>query len=191
MKTRLFALLAFAASTIPVSAITVVTPSNGAVLTSPFKLVASTSACGGVPAVSMGYSIDHNTATIEPTSFSAMVAATPGAHVLHVKCWGKQVNAQVLLNITIASAPSAATTSSISVASPSNGSTLSSPFTLVASAKTCASVPAVSMGYSIDSGHRNHRANFIQCVCLSKRGSAYIACEVLGAKRRGPGPAQH
>lgn len=152
MKTRLFALLAFAASTIPVSAITVVTPSNGAVLTSPFKLVASTSACGGVPAVSMGYSIDHNTATIEPTSFSAMVAATPGAHVLHVKCWGKQVNAQVLLNITIASAPSAATTSSISVASPSNGSTLSSPFTLVASAKTCASVTAVSMGYSIDSG---------------------------------------
>src|SRR5579863_8360048 len=128
MKTHLLALLALAVSAIPMSAITVVTPSNGAVLTSPFKLTASTSTCGGVPAVSMGYSIDHNTAIIEPTSFTAMVAATPGAHVLHVKCWGKQVNAQVLLNITIT-----ATTSSISVASPANGSTLSSPFILVAS----------------------------------------------------------
>ena len=152
MKTRLFAMLALAVSTIPVSAITVVTPSNGAVLTSPFKLVASTSTCGGVPAVSMGYSIDHNTAIIEPTSFSALVTATPGAHVLHVKCWGKQVNAQVLYNIAIVAAPSAAATSTISVTSPANGATLNSPFSLVASTKTCASVPAVSMGFSIDSG---------------------------------------
>ncbi|HMG84145.1 MAG TPA: chitobiase/beta-hexosaminidase C-terminal domain-containing protein [Terracidiphilus sp.] len=147
MKTRLFAMLALAVSTIPVSAITVVTPSNGAVLTSPFKLVASTSTCGGVPAVSMGYSIDHNTAIIQSTSFSATVVASPGPHVLHVKCWGKQVNAQVLYNITIVAA-----TTNISVASPANGATLNSPFTLVASSKTCASVPTVSMGYSIDSG---------------------------------------
>ncbi|MGA8087873.1 MAG: chitobiase/beta-hexosaminidase C-terminal domain-containing protein [Terracidiphilus sp.] len=147
MKTRLFALLALAGSTIPMSAITVVTPSNGAVLTSPFKLVASTSTCAGVPAVSMGYSIDHNAAIIQPTSFSAMVVASPGSHVLHVKCWGKQVNAQVLFNITILAA-----TTNISVASPANGTTLASPFKLVASSQTCASVPAVSMGYSIDSG---------------------------------------
>lgn len=147
MKTCFLAMLAFAASTIPASAITVVTPSNGAVLTSPFKLDASTSTCGGVPAVSMGYSIDHNTATIEPISFSAMIIASPGPHVLHVKCWGKEVNAQVLLNITILGA-----TSNISVTSPSNGTTLASPFTLEASTKTCGSVPAVSMGYSIDSG---------------------------------------
>lgn len=147
MKTRLFAVLALAASAISASAITVVTPSNGAVLTSPFKLQASASTCGGVPAVSMGYSIDSNTATIEPTSFSAIVVASPGAHILHVKCWGKQVNAQLLYNITIVAA-----TSSISVASPANGATLNSPFNLVASTKTCASVPAVSMGYSIDSG---------------------------------------
>ena len=152
MKTPFFAVLALAASAISASAITVVTPSNGAVLTSPFKLVASTSTCGGVPAVSMGYSIDSNTATIEPTSFSALVVASPGSHVLHVKCWGKQVNGQVLYNITVVAATSTSATSSISVASPANGATLSSPFSLVANAKTCASVSAVSMGYSIDSG---------------------------------------
>ena len=147
MKTRLFAILALAVSAISASAITVVTPSNGAVLTSPFNLVASTTTCGGVPAVSMGYSIDSNKATIEPTSFSAMVVASPGAHILHIKCWGKQVNAQLLYNITIV-----AGSSNISVASPTNGATLSSPFTVSASSKTCGSVPTVSMGYSIDSG---------------------------------------
>ena len=152
MKTYFFAVLALAASSISASAITVVTPSNGAVLTSPFKLVASTSTCGGIPAVSMGYSIDSNTATIEPTSFSALVVASPGSHVLHVKCWGKQINAQLLYNITVVAATPASATSSITVASPANGATLSSPFSLVANTKTCASVPAVSMGYSIDSG---------------------------------------
>jgi hypothetical protein len=152
MKTRLFLVLALAVSAIPVSAITVVTPSNGAVVSSPFKLVASTTTCGGVPAVSMGYSIDSNKAIIEPTSFSAMVVASTGSHILHVKCWGKQVNAQVLYNITVVSATSTSATSNISVTSPANGSTLSSPFNLVASTKTCASVPSVSMGYSIDSG---------------------------------------
>lgn len=172
MKIRLIALLALAASTIPVSAITVVTPSNGAVLTSPFKLVASTTTCGGVPAVSMGYSIDSNTATIEPTSFSAMVAATPGAHVLHVKCWGKQVNAQVLYNITIV-----AGTSNISVASPANGATLTSPFKLVASTTTCASVPAVSMGYSIDSG-----ASTIEPTSFSASVSASVGIHTLHVK---------
>jgi hypothetical protein len=146
MKNRILALLVLVGSSIPVSAITVVTPSNGAVLSSPFTLTASTSTCGGVPAVSMGYSIDHNSAIIEPTSFTASVVASPGAHVLHVKCWGKQVNDQLLFNITIV-----AGTSNISVASPANGATVTSPFKLVASTTTCGSVPAVSMGYSIDS----------------------------------------
>ena len=142
MKTHILALLALAGSAIPMSAITVITPSNGAVVTSPFILTASTTTCSGVPAVSMGYSIDSNTATIEPTSFSAQVAASPGAHILHVKCWGKKANAQLLYNITVV-----ASASNISVASPANGATLSSPFTLVANSKTCGSVPTVSMGY--------------------------------------------
>src|SRR5579871_632999 len=152
MKTRLFLLLALAASTLPMYAISVATPSNGAVLNSPFKLVASTSTCGGVPAVSMGSSLDHNTATIEPTSFTAMVTAAPGVHVRHSKCWGKQTNDQLLYNITIGSTSSPLTTSNIAVATPSNGASLKSPFTLTASSSTCAGAPAVSMGYSIDSG---------------------------------------
>lgn len=173
MKIRLSAMLVLAAFAIPVSAITVVTPSNGAVLTSPFKLEASTSTCGGVPAVSMGYSIDSNTAIIEPTSFSAMVAANSGAHVLHVKCWGKEVNSQLLLNITVVAAAS-----NISVASPANGATLTSPFELVASTKTCASVPAVSMGFSIDNGSTTIEPTSFNAYVTASLGvhTLYVKC---------------
>jgi hypothetical protein len=97
----------------------------------------------------MGYSIDSGAAIIEPTSFSAIVSATPGPHVLHVKCWGHQTNAQTLLNITVGQS---AATSGIVVSIPASAAKVSSPFTVVASASNCGWVPAVSMGYSIDSG---------------------------------------
>jgi Chitobiase/beta-hexosaminidase C-terminal domain len=146
MRTLLFAALALTAFSIPVHAITVSAPSNGAKVTSPFLLTASTQSCASLPAVSMGYSIDDGKAIIEPSSFSALITTVPGSHVLHVKCWGQKTNDQVLLNITVLNA----TSTDISVATPSSGANLPSPFTLTASAKTCASVPAVSMGYSID-----------------------------------------
>ena len=147
MRTLLFAALALTAFSIPVKAITVTAPANGAKVTSPFLVTASTQTCASLPAVSMGYSIDDGKAIIEPTSFSAQVTATPGSHVLHVKCWGQKVNDQVLLNITVLNAT---TGTDISVATPFNGASVKSPFTVTASVKTCASVPAVSMGYSID-----------------------------------------
>jgi hypothetical protein len=148
MRKLLFAVLVLVGCATPATqAITVSTPTNGAQLTSPFTVAASTTTCAGVAAVSMGYSIDSGTAVIEPTSFSAKVSAAPGAHVLHVKCWGQNTHSEVLLNIAVQAAP----VSDITVASPANGATLTSPFTLTASTKTCASKPAVSMGYSIDS----------------------------------------
>jgi hypothetical protein len=151
MRNFLFAAVAFAASIVPASAITVSAPANGAQVTSPFTVTASTSTCASKSAVSMGYSLDSGSAVIEPTSFTASVTASKGAHVLHVKCWGPQVNSEVLLNITVVSALSAPV-SNITVTAPANGAQLTSPFTVAASATICASKPAVSMGYSIDGG---------------------------------------
>ncbi len=130
------------------SAITVTTPANGAQVTSPFTLTASTTTCASKPAVSMGYSLDDGQAIIEPTSFTASVTASEGAHVLHVKCWGQDVNSEVSLNITVVAPP----VSNITVTTPENGAQVASPFALVASVTTCASAPAVSMGYSLDDG---------------------------------------
>src|SRR3569833_3086299 len=101
MKTLFFAALLLTVFSVPAQAISVYSPSNGATVASPFVVSASTSTCAGLPAVSMGYSIDNGTAVIEPTSFSASVSAAPGSHVLHVKCWGQKVHSEVLLNITV------------------------------------------------------------------------------------------
>jgi hypothetical protein len=147
MKSFFSALLVLAASSVPSLAITVSTPVNGAQVTSPFNLIASSTTCGGVSTVSMGYSIDSGSTTIEPTSFSAKLSASAGSHLLHVKCWGKQTSGHTDLNITVSGT---STSSNITVASPVNGSKITSPFNLAASVTTCSGVPATSMGYSID-----------------------------------------
>jgi hypothetical protein len=173
MKNFLFAAVAFAASIVPASAITVSAPANGAQLTSPFTLAASASTCASKAAVSMGYSLDSDTAVIEPTSFSAAVSADLGAHVLHVKCWGQQVNSEVLLNITVVPAPA----SNIALTAPANGAQLTSPFTVAASATICASKPAVSMGYSIDGG-----AAVVESTSFSATVTASAGAHVLHVK---------
>jgi len=150
MKSLLCPAFLLLIASVPASAITVTTPANGAQVNSPFKLTASTTTCNGQPAVSMGYSVDSAQATIVSTSFNAMVSATVGVHILHVKCWGKQVHDEVLLNITVV--PGTVSTSTIVVTMPASGAQLNSPFELMASATTCNSKPAVSMGFSIDSG---------------------------------------
>lgn len=126
----------------------------------------------------MGYSIDSGTAVIEPTSFTAKVSAAAGSHVLHVKCWGKNTHDEKLLNITVL----AAQASDITVVTPSNGATVSSPFTLTASTKTCASKAAVSMGYSIDSG-----TAVIEPTSFTASVSATAGAHVLHVKCWGQG----
>lgn len=194
MKILLSVLLALGVSAIPASAITVTTPVSGAQVSSPFNLIASTTTCAGVPAVSMGYSIDSGSAIIEPTSFNVMVSATTGSHVLHVKCWGKGTHDQVLLNITVGSGTSSTSTSNITVASPANGIKLTSPFILSASDTICSGVPAVSMGYSIDGGSttaeptsfstsisKSLGTHTIQVKCYGTNGqdSVYVSVDVV------------
>ena len=128
--------------------------------------------------MSMGYSIDNGTAVIEPTSFSAKVSATPGSHVLHVKCWGRNTHDEVLVNVAVVAAP----VSDIAVATPFNGSTVSSPFTLTASTRTCASKQAVSMGYSIDNG-----TAVIEPTSFTASVSAPVGMHVLRVKCWGQG----
>lgn len=180
MKIMLSTFLALVCSSAAAPAITVVTPANGARVSSPFEVVASTKTCHSVPAVSMGYSLDHGLAIIEPTSFSAMATATPGAHTLHVKCWGKQTHREVLLRITVEKAGSPV--SDITVTSPLSGAKVSSPFKLVANSSTCDSVPAVAMGYEIDDG-----ATIIEPASFSAMVTASSGNHILKVKCWGSG----
>jgi Chitobiase/beta-hexosaminidase C-terminal domain len=169
--------LALLVASVPLSAITVSTPSNGAEVTSPFNLVASTTTCDSVPAVSMGYSIDNGPTTIEATSFTASVSASVGAHILYVKCWGQGVDDDVALNITVIQP-----VSNISVSTPGNGAQLTSPFNLAASVSTCSSMPAVSMGYSIDNGPTT-----IEATSFTASVSASVGAHILYVKCWGQG----
>ena len=174
MKTFFFAALALIFCTVSAPAITVTTPANGAQVTSPFLLAASTTSCGTAKANTMGYSIDDGASVIEPTSFSTYVNASAGTHVLHVKCWGTGTNGQMLLNISVAPATG---TSNITVGAPANGAKVTSPFLLTASSSTCDSVPAVSMGYSIDNG-----AAVIEPTSFSANVTASLGTHVLHVK---------
>jgi len=187
MKILLSALLALVCSA-TAFAITVVTPTSGAQVTSPFKVVASSTTCGSVPAVSMGYSIDSGTAVIEPTSFTAYVSASSGSHTLHVKCWGKGTAQQVLIPITVGQSGGGGGTGSsqdIVVASPASGAKVSPPFTVVASSKTCGGVSTAAMGYSIDSG-----SSVIEPISFSAAVTASSGSHTLHVKCWGKGTAE-
>jgi Chitobiase/beta-hexosaminidase C-terminal domain len=183
-STVLVAIAAFAAPAF--AQISITTPSNGAQVTSPFTLVASTTTCAGVPAVSMGYSIDNGATVSEPTSFSASVTASAGPHVLKVKCWGKQASSQTNVNITVAAATTPPTTpppttgSDIIVSSPANGASVTAPFTLAAKTTTCAGVPATSMGYSIDGGSTTSAPAAFSVALTKNLGTHTIAVKCYG-----------
>jgi hypothetical protein len=140
--------------------ITVSSPGMGATVGSPFTLSASASDCSGQAVSAMGYSLDgsSNTTVVKSTSIGASVSAAAGSHTLHVKSWGDGGAGCVAnVSITVTSGTTtiaAATTSSggVSVSSPGNGATVSSPFDVTGSASTCSGQPVASMAYSLDSG---------------------------------------
>jgi hypothetical protein len=70
--------------------ITVNSPSNGGLVSSPFKLSASATSCGSQPVAAMGYSFDSssNTSIIDGQSINTSISGPSGHHTLHVKAWG-------------------------------------------------------------------------------------------------------
>jgi hypothetical protein len=151
---------ASAGSNTSADGISVSSPGNGATVGSPFTLTASASTCSGQAVAAMGYSLDNSSATtvVRSTSVGASVSASAGTHTLHVKSWGNG-GAGCVANLTIdvqsGSTTSGGPTSSsdgVSVSSPGNGSTVGSPFDVVAGSSSCSGQPVSAMAYSLDSG---------------------------------------
>ena len=134
--------------------ITVSNPTNGEVVGTSFSLVASASTCSSQTVAAMGYSIDSGGTTIvDSQSVAATVTTSAGAHTLHVKSWGNGgAGCDADVAITAQSSGGSGGSDGITVSSPSNGASVSSPFTLDANASTCSSQSVAAMGYSIDSG---------------------------------------
>jgi hypothetical protein len=89
--------------------VTVSTPTNGAVVTSPFRLSAAASPCSAQAISAMGYSLDNSTNTVvfNGASIGANVTAAMGAHILHVKSWGA-LGGSCVVDVSISVASSAA-----------------------------------------------------------------------------------
>ncbi len=70
--------------------VTVVSPSNGSEVGSPFTLSANATSCSSQNVAAMGYSLDSSTDTtiVNNTSLDASVQSGTGSHTLHVKAWG-------------------------------------------------------------------------------------------------------
>jgi hypothetical protein len=178
MKAVVYTLLTLSIFAAPAWAITVTTPASGAHVTSPFSLAASTATCESKPAVSMGYSIDSGSTTIVPISFRAMVSTSPGAHVLHVKCWGQGVNEDVLLDITVGSS------AAVAVNNPKPGATVSSPFAVSATAAVCSSQTVTAIGYSLDA---SSNTTIVKAQSLQANVSAASGAHTLHVKAWGSG----
>lgn len=148
------ALCLLAVCAIPaVASITVNSPSNGAKVSPQFTLSAVATTCSNQAVSAMGFSLDSssNTTIVKSTSIDATVTATTGAHTLHVKAWGPH-GAACDTDVAITVGATAGTANGVSVTTPGNDATVSSPFTLTADALTCSSQTVTAMGYGIDNG---------------------------------------
>jgi len=134
-------------------AVTVSSPGNASFVTSPFTLTASASSCSGQATSTMGYSLDSSASTtvVNGAYIQESVSAGAGGHTLHVKSWGtKGASCVADVAVTVTAASSEASSGEPSVGAPANGSTVTSPFTLSASASSCSGQTTSAMGYSLD-----------------------------------------
>ena len=167
--------------------VTVSSPGNGASVPSPFTLTAQAPTCSSQTTSAMGYSLDNssNTTIVDSKSVSVSITAATGAHTLHVKAWGNQgaaCDTDVAINVTAA----ASTSASVSVASPANNSTVSSPFVLSASAADCSSQPTSAMGYSLDT---SADTTIVDSTSVAASISAAAGAHTLHVKAWGNGGA--
>ena len=142
-------------TSLPSTNFSVSAPANNASVNSPFQLIATDTTCSGEPVAAMGYSLDSsaNTTIVSGSTVTGSVPASAGVHTLHVKSWGPN-NAACVQNVTINVAPpdsNPSGTGSVTVSSPENNASVTSPFELEAQAQTCSNQTVMQMGYTLDS----------------------------------------
>ncbi|HEY1809363.1 MAG TPA: hypothetical protein VGG42_12420 [Acidobacteriaceae bacterium] len=195
-----FALLLSLVSAPALLAVTITTPGNNAQVASPIALVANAASCSDLPVTAMGYSLDSSTDTtiVDKTDISASVPASAGKHTLHVKAWntkGAVCVEDVAVDVTAATTSSEPTSSEptataastsgegITVASPANGASVSSPFSLTASASSCQSKAITKTGYSLD----NSSTTMVDSSTIGATVSAATGSHTVHVKAWGSG----
>lgn len=153
LKTLSLACSLLCVSAIPVmaSTISVSSPENGSTVGTTFTVSASASTCSNQPVSAIGYSLDASTSTttVSGTAVNRSASAGVGGHTVHVKAWGNQ-GATCVSDVPVTVSASASSSGTLTVTAPSNGASVSSPFTLSAYDSSCNGQTVTSMGYSVD-----------------------------------------
>jgi len=94
-----------------IAAVTVNSPVNNSVVSSPFTLSANATVCSSTSVNAMGYSFDSssNTTVVNGQTISQSVSSSTGPHVLHVKAWGSN-GAACVTDVSINVSSSTSTT---------------------------------------------------------------------------------
>jgi hypothetical protein len=147
--------------------ITVASPVNGTTVPSPVWVRAHNVGCNGLAPTSFDYSVDNGPTLVNGVTLNDIdttAAMSAGTHTIHYKSW---VNGSecptVSTTFTVSGGSSSSSGSSgststppppsgagITVTSPANGASLSSPITVQAHNAGCDGKPPVSFDYSID-----------------------------------------
>jgi hypothetical protein len=173
----------FALALPALASVSVSSPGNGASLTTPFRLSADASSCSSQQVSTMGYSLDSSsdTTVVHGSSINASVPAPAGKHTLHVKAWGDK-GASCVTDVAIDIIGSAAASDGVTVGSPGNGSSVTSPFGLSATSSSCNGQPVAAMAYSIDN---NADAPAVYNTSLNTSVSASAGTHTLHVKSWG------
>jgi hypothetical protein len=156
--------------------------SNGPYVNSPFYLQAEAATCNGLPTTSMAWSYDSNKDNLfsGAKSIQTMVAISDdNTPTLRVKAWntnGALCETNLQLNIG----------GGVTVSTPAQGATVSSPFTLQASAATCGGQTTSSMAYNLDS---TAGTTYSGARSINTQVSAAVGWHILRAKAWGNGGA--
>ena len=124
--------------------VSVSAPANNATVGSPFQVVASATAPSGISAMNI-YLDDQVAFRTSSSSLNTPITAGAGSHSVVVQAWdnnGTVYKTPLTVNV------SASTSSGVKVSAPANNATVSSPFTVTASAS--APNPIVAMHIYLD-----------------------------------------
>lgn len=135
--------------------ISVSSPTSGATVGSPVHVTATASSSN--PITAMAVYLDNNMAySVNGSSVNTYVSASAGSHSLVIQSWDSYGNVQkqpVTINV--------ATSSGVSVSSPSAGATVGSPFNVAATAQSSSAISAMavyvdsSLAYKVSGGSLN------------------------------------
>ncbi len=165
--------------------VTISSPSNGASVSSPATFVASAApASSAHPITAMAVYVDNNLMyTVNAAGVNKSLTLASGAHYVVIQAWDTAGAVyKSAINITVASAPPPPpppSTTGVTISSPSNGTTVGSPATFVASAAPASSAhPITAMAIYVDNNlvFKNSAASLSTPVSMSG-GSHYVVVQ--------------